>query len=77
MSDNAALGLPESGPPRFASLDQVRGGLKDVGYLADESISGVVYLADRLAKRLSPANAAEAQPSPRDQVSTDAMRKVS
>ena len=50
MSDNAALGLPESGPPRFASLDEVRGGLKDVGYLADESISGVVYLADRLAK---------------------------
>ncbi len=50
MSDNAALGLPESGPPRFTSLDAVRGGLKDVGYLADESISGVVYLADRLAK---------------------------
>jgi MoxR-like ATPase len=50
MSDNAALGLPESGPPRFTSLDEVRGGLKDVGYLADESISGVVYLADRLAK---------------------------
>ena len=50
MSDNRALGLPESGPPRFASLDEVRGGLKDVGYLADESISGVVYLADRLAK---------------------------
>jgi MoxR-like ATPase len=50
MSENAALGLPESGPPRFASLDAVRGGLKDVGYLADESISGVVYLADRLAK---------------------------
>ena len=44
------MGLPESGPPRFASLDEVRGGLKDVGYLADESISGVVYLADRLAK---------------------------
>ena len=50
MSVNSALGLPESGPPRFASLDQVRGGLKDVGYLADDSISGVVYLADRLAK---------------------------
>jgi MoxR-like ATPase len=50
MSNNAALGLPESGPPRFTSLDEVRGGLKDVGYLADESISGVVYLADRLAK---------------------------
>ena len=38
------------GPPRFASLDDVRSGLGDVGYLADESISGVVYLADRLAK---------------------------
>ncbi len=50
MSGNSALGLPESGPPRFASLDEVRGGLKDVGYLADDSISGVVYLADRLAK---------------------------
>ena len=44
------MGLPESGPPRFASLDDVRSGLKDVGYLADDSISGVVYLADRLAK---------------------------
>jgi MoxR-like ATPase len=31
-------------------LDAVRGGLADVGYLADESISGVVYLADRLSK---------------------------
>ena len=47
---NAALGLPEGGPPRFDSLDAVRGGLAQVGYLADESISGVVYLADRLAK---------------------------
>jgi MoxR-like ATPase len=28
----------------------VRGGLAQVGYLADESISGVVYLADRLSK---------------------------
>ncbi len=44
------MGLPESGPPRFASLDAVRGGLAEVGYLADESISGVVYLADRLSK---------------------------
>jgi MoxR-like ATPase len=50
VSINSALGLPESGPPRFASLDEVRVGLKDVGYLADDSISGVVYLADRLAK---------------------------
>jgi MoxR-like ATPase len=45
-----ALGLPESGPPRFASLDAVRSGLAEVGYLADDAISGVVYLADRLAK---------------------------
>ena len=44
------MGLPEGGPPRFESLDAVRGGLAQVGYLADESISGVVYLADRLAK---------------------------
>src|ERR1700735_2866840 len=50
MSTNAALGLPESGPPRFASLDEVRVGLKDVGYLADDSISGVVYLAARVPK---------------------------
>jgi MoxR-like ATPase len=47
---NASLGLPESGPPRFDSLDAVRGGLARVGYLADDSIAGVVYLADRLAK---------------------------
>jgi MoxR-like ATPase len=46
----ATLGLPDIGPPRFASLDGVRSGLADVGYLADESISGVVYLADRLSK---------------------------
>ena len=45
-----ALGLPDTGPPRFESLDAVRAGLAAVGYLADESISGVVYLADRLAK---------------------------
>jgi len=47
---NGRLGLPESGPPRFESLETVRGGLAQVGYLADESISGVVYLADRLSK---------------------------
>jgi MoxR-like ATPase len=46
----ADLGLPQGEPPRFASLDGVRRGLADVGYLADESISGVVYLADRLSK---------------------------
>ena len=46
----AKLGLPDVGPPRFDSLDGVRSGLADVGYLADDSISGVVYLADRLSK---------------------------
>ncbi|HMD45269.1 MAG TPA: MoxR family ATPase [Acidimicrobiales bacterium] len=46
----AALGLPESGPPRFASVGAVGDGLSAVGYLPDESIAGVVYLADRLAK---------------------------
>jgi MoxR-like ATPase len=47
---NGRLGLPETGPPRFESLDAVRVGLAEVGYLADDSISGVVYLADRLGK---------------------------
>jgi len=47
---SAGLGLPDAGPARFASLDEVRGGLAQVGYLADEAISGVVYLADRLSK---------------------------
>jgi MoxR-like ATPase len=47
---SAGLGLPDAGPARFASLDEVRSGLAQVGYLADEAISGVVYLADRLSK---------------------------
>ena len=36
--------------PRFASAGDVRNGLREVGYLADEGIAGVVYLADRLGK---------------------------
>jgi MoxR-like ATPase len=36
--------------PRFESIAAVREGLRRVGYLADEGIAGVVYLADRLAK---------------------------
>jgi MoxR-like ATPase len=36
--------------PRFASVPAVRDGLRDVQYLADEGIAGVVYLADRLGK---------------------------
>jgi MoxR-like ATPase len=46
----AGLGLPDAGPSRFDSLDAVRVGLADVGYLADDAISGVVFLADRLSK---------------------------
>ena len=40
----------EQAQPRFASVAQVREGLRDVAYLADEGIAGVVYLADRLGK---------------------------
>jgi len=50
LDQRAALGLPEGDPPRFTSIDAVRTGLADVGYLADEGIAGVVYLADRLSK---------------------------
>src|SRR5256885_14274428 len=38
------------GDARFASVPEVRDGLKDVKSLADEGIAGVVYLADRLGK---------------------------
>ncbi|HXQ18006.1 MAG TPA: MoxR family ATPase [Acidimicrobiales bacterium] len=44
------LGLTDTGPARFGSVADVRTGLADVGYLADDGIAGVVYLADRLAK---------------------------
>jgi MoxR-like ATPase len=36
--------------PRFESVPAVREGLRDVQYLADDGIAGVVYLADRLGK---------------------------
>jgi len=36
--------------PRFDTVPAVRERLRDVGYLADEGIAGVVYLADRLGK---------------------------
>jgi MoxR-like ATPase len=39
-----------AGDFRFDSVSTVRQGLRDVAYLADEGISGVVYLADRLGK---------------------------
>ena len=35
---------------RFADLDGVRKALADAGYLADDGIAGVVYLAERLGK---------------------------
>jgi MoxR-like ATPase len=35
---------------RFESVPQVREGLKQASYLADEGIAGVVFLADRLGK---------------------------
>ncbi|MEM7276447.1 MAG: MoxR family ATPase, partial [Actinomycetota bacterium] len=35
---------------RFESVDAVRDSLRGVDYLADESIAGIVYLADRLGK---------------------------
>jgi MoxR-like ATPase len=49
-SDEITSGFPEAGPPRFESIDGVRQGLAGVGYLADDGIAGVVFLADRLAK---------------------------
>jgi MoxR-like ATPase len=35
---------------RFETVPQVREGLRDVNYLSDEGIAGVVFLADRLGK---------------------------
>ena len=35
---------------RFESVDEVREGLRSVDYLADDSIAGIAYLADRLGK---------------------------
>ena len=36
--------------PRFESVSVVRQGLRDVNYLADDGIAGVVFLAERLGK---------------------------
>ena len=41
---------PDKSAPRFASIGEVREGLAAAGYIADDGLSGVVYLADRLAK---------------------------
>ena len=44
------LGLPTNTVSQFRSVAEVTDGLTRVGYLPDERIAGVVYLADRLAK---------------------------
>ncbi len=36
--------------PRFSSVDAVRDQLREVDYLSDEGIAGIIYLADRLGK---------------------------
>jgi MoxR-like ATPase len=43
-------GLHGRGPGRLGSPDQVRRGLRDVGYLPNERIASVVYLGEQLAK---------------------------
>jgi MoxR-like ATPase len=42
--------VTDSISPRFDSPATVRQGLRDVSYLADEGIAGVVFLAERLGK---------------------------
>jgi MoxR-like ATPase len=44
------LAFAEPEEPRFASVSDARERLAVTGYLADEGIASVVYLADRLAK---------------------------
>jgi MoxR-like ATPase len=41
---------PGKDAPRFRSVGEVREGLARAGYIADDGLSGVVYLGDRLAK---------------------------
>jgi len=53
MSTDAPItGAPAAAqaPARFDSVGQVREQLREVDYLSDEGIAGVVYLADRLGK---------------------------
>ncbi|HUP68850.1 MAG TPA: MoxR family ATPase [Acidimicrobiales bacterium] len=48
MADPKENGVP--GAARFVSVPAVREGLEAVHYVADDSIAGVVFLADRLSK---------------------------
>ena len=41
---------PFDAEPRFESVQEVRDALRESNYLADDGISGIVYLADRLNK---------------------------
>ncbi|MGO9344694.1 MAG: AAA family ATPase [Acidimicrobiales bacterium] len=50
MTEPEPLAFFEPERANFASIEEVRARLAESGYLADEGISGVVYLADRLAK---------------------------
>ena len=59
---------------RFASVQSVRDSLREVGYLADDGIAGVAFLADKLGKPIlvepprtrgpCPGGAATAPPHP-------------
>ena len=44
------LGFTDSSTPKFESPESVRARLGEVQYLADDAISSVAYLADRLRK---------------------------
>ena len=52
MTPPAPDGQPPSDGRRAASVDQVRDGLEQAGYLASEAIATTVFLADRLGKPL-------------------------
>src|SRR4029450_11137718 len=52
MTDTAHTGTGPTDAQRFESVPAVRESLAKVDYLADEGIAGVVYLADRLGKRV-------------------------
>ena len=41
---------PFDAEPRFDSVEELRTALRNVDYLSDEGIAGIVYLADRLGK---------------------------
>ncbi|HLU41639.1 MAG TPA: MoxR family ATPase [Microthrixaceae bacterium] len=50
MSTTSPSDAPPVAEPRFESIPALRESLRQVDYLADEGIAGIVYLADRLGK---------------------------